>query len=226
MLKQYNLDLKIIQDYMYIEITRRLTILQQFDFIEYDDEKNYSLTERGHIAANIQEIHCLAIADIMQRGVLNNLNTQELVAVLSCFTPVKLSDENKIWSVKEISNCSQNITKAIESIEARYNYYYDMETREETNFVYSYDIQFDTCELAYRWCFAENEAQCKQIYEEAKYYGIYIGEWIKVVLKINNIAKELEKVCELTNNLKLLESLKKIPDVTLKSVATNQSLYL
>lgn len=226
MLKQYNLDLKSIQDYMYIEITRRLTILQQFDFIECDNEKNYSLTERGHIAANIQEIHCLAIADIMQRGVLNNLNTQELVAVLSCFTPVRLSDENKIWSVKEISNCSQTIKNAIESIEARYNYYYDMETREETNFVYSYDIQFDTCELAYRWCFAENEVQCKHIYEEAKYYGIYIGEWIKVVLKINNIAKELEKVCELTNNLKLLESLKKIPDVTLKSVATNQSLYL
>ena len=46
------------------------------------------------------------------------------------------------------------------------------------------------------------------------------------MLKINNISKELEKVCEITNNMKLLEKIKKIPDVTLKSIVTNQSLYL
>ena len=47
-----------------------------------------------------------------------------------------------------------------------------------------------------------------------------------LMLKVNNIARELEKVCEITNNLALLDKLKKIPIVTLKSVVTNQSLYL
>ena len=53
-----------------------------------------------------------------------------------------------------------------------------------------------------------------------------MGEFIKAILKINNIANEFEKVCLIQPNLELLEKLRKIPELTLKSVATAQSLYL
>jgi hypothetical protein len=45
-------------------------------------------------------------------------------------------------------------------------------------------------------------------------------------LKINNISSELEQICELTGNISLLSKLKEIPNLTLKYVATNQSLYV
>ena len=49
---------------------------------------------------------------------------------------------------------------------------------------------------------------------------------MKAILKINNIAKEIEKICEIKNNIVLLEKIKQIPALTLKYVVSNQSLYL
>ena len=47
-------------------------------------------------------------------------------------------------------------------------------------------------------------------------------------LKVNDIGLmgKLTKICEIQSNLKLLEQIKKIPELTLKSVVTNQSLYI
>ena len=55
---------------------------------------------------------------------------------------------------------------------------------------------------------------------------IFLGEFVKALLKINNIAAELEKVAEYIGNIELLHKLKEIPQKTLKYVATNQSLYI
>ncbi len=82
------------------------------------------------------------------------------------------------------------------------------------------------CELVYRWCKAEDEATCHKIFEEAIYYNISRGEFAKAMLKINNVAHELEKLAELQSNMALLAKVKLIPDITLKSIANNQSLYL
>ena len=227
MTKQYEKDLQNVSDFIDVEIRRRLIMLEQLEFIDSSQEGiPYCLTEKGDIAANIQEIHCLAISEVIHNGYLTGLETEELVAVLSCFTPVRLNDSNKLWNITDIENCGDRVIRAIQKIKLKYDKYYDMETREETNFIYDYNMQYDTAELAYRWCFAQNDIQCKEIFQEAEYYGTFVGEWIKVMLKINNISKELEKVCEITNNMELLEKLKKIPDMTLKSVVTNQSLYL
>jgi hypothetical protein len=56
--------------------------------------------------------------------------------------------------------------------------------------------------------------------------GIFLGEFVKAILKINNISSEMEKVAEGMGNMELLSKLKEIPVKTLKFVATNQSLYI
>ena len=45
-------------------------------------------------------------------------------------------------------------------------------------------------------------------------------------IKINNIVTEIENICETTQDIALLEKIKQIPSLTLKYVATNQSLYI
>ena len=56
--------------------------------------------------------------------------------------------------------------------------------------------------------------------------GIFLGEFVKAILKINNVAAEMEKVAEMTGNVAFLSKLKEIPGLTLKFVVTNQSLYV
>ena len=55
---------------------------------------------------------------------------------------------------------------------------------------------------------------------------IFLGDFIKALLKINNIVKEMEKVALLLNNIELVEKLKNIEENTLKFVVSNQSLYI
>jgi hypothetical protein len=56
--------------------------------------------------------------------------------------------------------------------------------------------------------------------------NIFLGEFVKALIKITNISCELEKICELGGDMELLSKLKQIPEITLKYVATNQSLYV
>ena len=55
---------------------------------------------------------------------------------------------------------------------------------------------------------------------------IYLGEFVKALLKITNISSEMEKIAELVGNIEFLSRLKEIPNMTMKYVVTNQSLYV
>ena len=55
---------------------------------------------------------------------------------------------------------------------------------------------------------------------------LFLGDFVKAILKINNCASELEKIAEMTNNVPLLEKLSQVQSLTLKYVANNQSLYI
>ena len=183
------------------------------------------ITEKGLIAANIQEMHCLALADVLQEKLLDDLEVAELVAVLSIFTSVSVKEADSIIKSEHIK-APVNVKKIIKIIKTSYNKYYDLESFHKTDFVNNYDIHYNMCELVYRWCKATDEQECYKIFEEALYYNISRGEFVKAMLKINNVAHELEKLAELQSNMALLAKVKLIPDITLKSIANNQSLYL
>ena len=55
---------------------------------------------------------------------------------------------------------------------------------------------------------------------------IFLGEFVKALLKITNIANEFEKIAEIIGNIDFLSKLKEIPNLLLKFVVTNQSLYI
>jgi len=78
------------------------------------------------------------------------------------------------------------------------------------------------------WCNnVESEKDCMAIINKIKLEKeVFLGDFVKAILKINNIAAELEKVAEINNNIPLLEKLRKIPELSLKYVATNNSLYI
>jgi hypothetical protein len=91
----------------------------------------------------------------------------------------------------------------------------------------NYDITYDLLPYVIQWCDSPDEMTCKLIIQTVKdHVGIFIGEFVKALLKVNAIALEFERVCEQTQNIALLEKLREIPRLTLKYIATSQSLYL
>ena len=94
---------------------------------------------------------------------------------------------------------------------------------------YSYSLNFiyEIVNLILEWCNCTNELECKQIIKKCEdTFQIFTGEFIKSILKLNNLVNELKNVAEFMNNVEFLHKLNKIPELTLKFIATNQSLYV
>ena len=211
---------KETSDYITQNIKTVLGILLDFGFITSELE----LTSRGIIGANIQETHSIVTAELFDRKKFNDLTAIELICVFSCFANVPIPEDQRSPNVrnkkipekaKHIIDIIFNFYNEIQDIELQYNLEYKNE-----------NLQYELCELLHAWSLAETELTCKQIFQLAKERGISVGVFVKAILKINNIASEFEKICEIQSNLKLLEQIKKIPQLTLKSVVTNQSLYI
>ena len=60
----------------------------------------------------------------------------------------------------------------------------------------------DRCNMD--WCNSNTEIECKKIIDTLNYEsGIFIGEFVKAILKINNIANEIGRAAEITNKIHL-----------------------
>jgi len=163
-------------------------------------------------------------SELFDKEILDDLTSRQLVAIFSCFTNVSVQDELKARIPKSDNKIIQNM---IIEINKMYDEYQEKELKNKINTGTDYEIHFDLLDYVVRWCDCDSIEDCKfllQTLEMEK--GIFLGEFVKALLKINNISSEMEKVAELTGNIQFLSKLKEIPTMTLKYVVTNQSLYV
>ena len=189
-------------------------------FISKDDEQ-YKLTKLGTMAKHLRETHCLVFAKLLNADQIYALDAIQLVGLLSCLTNVVVSDDHK----DSIPNTTDKQLKSmIDMMGGLYNEYQDKEVFATG---VDYNIQYDLIDYAMRWCSCENEVECKLVLQDiSSHKNVFLGEFVKALLKINNIATELEKIAEDTQNMTFLSKLKEIPNMILKYVVTNQSLYV
>jgi superfamily II RNA helicase len=195
-----------------------LNLLLEESFVDVERK----LTLKGKIASHLREIHCLVFATLIERNEFDSLSSKQIVAVLSCFTSISVKDELKAM----VLNSNDTLVKDIVSkIEQMYSNYKQKETH--LNFDTTDTMHFDLVNYVSGWCDCESVEECKfflQTLEAEK--EIFLGEFVKALLKINTISCELEKVAEMIGNIELLSKLREIPQLTLKYIATNQSLYV
>jgi len=220
LLKNTSIQKEHSEEYITWNISQIQSILIKYKFL--DD--TFQCTEKGEIATYFKEAHALALTDLLlETNYLEKMDTKQIIGLLSIFANIRVSDEYKQWFVpfkyiylKTVIEYMGDRIQTYEAVEREKHIYF---TGTETqNDIVSYVIQ---------WCDCTNETDCKKILETMTYNtGIFIGDFVKALLKINNIATEMESVCLEKNQLALLEKVREIPVKTLKFVATNQSLYV
>ena len=90
-----------------------------------------------------------------------------------------------------------------------------------------YNIHYDLISYVIQWCDCQNVEDCKILLQRLETEkGIFLGEFVKALLKINNISSEMESVAEMLGDMEMLSKLREIPQMLLKYVVTNQSLYV
>ena len=218
-LEKYQKQYRNTNEYLNGSINTLLDFLKNDGFISEN-----KLTHLGFIATHFREAHCLVFSRLYASNKFNNLSAIQMVAIFSCFTNVTVSDEQK--TVLPDSN-DTSVKKIVQEITEMYNYYQDFETNYMTNTGVDYNIHYDLIDYVIQWCQCDSAPACKFILQNLESEKtIFLGEFVKAILKINNMASEMEKIAESVGDIALLHKLKEIPVLTLKFVATNQSLYV
>lgn len=176
-----------------------------------------SLTTAGHYAVSLKELHCLVFAGLLDVRYFDNKDMFELVEMFSCFANVSVQEQFKEMIAPE----------TMRPICDLYDDYLKEECSLRINSGTEYDMQYDLMPYMRSWCQSQSESECKWVLQTMMVEkGIFLGEFVKALLKINNIAAEMGNIAEKMGDIALLATLKTIPDATLKFVVTNQSLYV
>jgi hypothetical protein len=120
-----------------------------------------------------------------------------------------------------------NMDKLIHRIQNMYSSYQTKEMNYNINSGIDYTIHYDLIHYVDKWCDCLTPEECKLVLQQlSDEKGIFLGEFVKALLKINNMVTEFSKIAELIGNIPLLSKLREIEHMTLKYVVTNQSLYV
>lgn len=219
-----------IQNTLDDNVMKVLDLLEQQNYIccqkelQPESKYKYKLTNKGFIASQIRETNCLVFASLIEDKILHQFDAKELIGILSCFTNVSIQED--LRAKLPSTNCIP-VKECIEKINEMYIKQSEAEVKYRIETGIDYNIHFDLIDYIIQWSECENETECKLLLQKmSDEKQIFLGEFVKALLKINNITSEMEKIAELIGDMNLLVILRQVPHLTLKYVATNQSLYV
>jgi len=188
------------------------------------EPKEFQLTPKGKMATQLREVHCLVFARLLEDETITSLSVIQLIALFSCFTNISVQEGLQDFTPRTDDTVLKDI---ITSICKLYSEYDDRETMLRINTGSDYTLHYDLLNYVEDWTECDCIEDCRNVLcrlsEEKE---IFLGEFVKALLKINNISCEMELIAEQTGNMEFLSKLKQIPELTLKYVVTNQSLYV
>ena len=227
-LEQLKRQMANTENYVASQVAAIRDILHKNRFGSYVEEsmhyvEDVSMSTRSTIARNIKETHPLMMTDLFEK--FEECSPSDLVALFSCFTNVNVGDDMK--RVQPSCDASPKAYSLIKYAQERLDHYYNEEIRTNIFSGADYHIHYDLSDDVLKWSQLTQETECEGfLVMLQRDKGIFIGEFVKAILKINAIAKEMEKICEIGGYTNIQYILAQIGDLTLKSVCTTQSLYV
>jgi superfamily II RNA helicase len=216
-------EIESLKQHFHYAINNMTSLLHNNDFLVDDD----SPVDKSICATYIQETHCLAFTDLLvKHNYFENFNAYEIASILSCFSNIRIKDDARIHNTHKLTN-NDDLNNVLLNIKNIYENYITEEQRFDVNPSNSLDYIFELVNPILNWCESTDEQSCKAIIQKCEQDNeIFTGEFIKAILKINNMVNELKNIAEYTGNIQFLHKLTQIPELTSKFIATNQSLYI
>ena len=216
--------LNYMNEYFNHQTNNMVSFLSKYGFI---DTENSTLSLKGKYACSIQEAHCLVLSELIEyTNLFTYFNSIDLVGLFSCFTNIKVGDDFKTYSSHELTEKKvlNNLLSYTQQLLDKYN---DAETSNNIDSGEAYEFHYDIVNYVMEWCSCENENECKNVvFKLQQEKDVFLGEFVKAILKINNMVNEMTSICEQFGYVELQHKLSEIANLTLKFVATNQSLYV
>jgi superfamily II RNA helicase len=152
------------------------------------------------------------------RGILDNLTFPEIVSVLSSFINEKDSSNGERY-ISDLDT-TDNVIKALKDIEKIGIYFQNLEDELEIHIGTDYKIYLDFIETSYIW---SSGGTISEVY---RYTKIYDGNFVKAMMRINNICENLMEICKSIERYDICSKLEGYNSILIRDITSINSLYV
>ena len=179
-------------------------------------EESLKLTPLGIMATEINEGHPILMAQTYQQGLLTNLKSDEILAVLVAFA----EESGKEMPSIESLDVPQAVTTALQSIcrIAAYNHRLEGSVRAPRDSYW--ELTTTWVEPIWRWL------QGATIQELCADYECYEGNLLRILSKVVNLLEEWRSLATLSNDTEMLEKMRDLELTIMRDFWGGDSLYL
>ena len=223
-------NFKVIKDYQneldninhnvwWYKNTLNNNILIMKDLLKEEDYINDNKpTIKGIIATGINECNELLFTEMIFEGLLDNLEFPEIIAVLSSFINEKdQNGEERYISDLIISNNVKNVLKELTSISEKY---INLEDKYKIYINSDYKLYLDFIEPSYIWA---SGGTISDVYQHTT---IYDGNFVKAIMRINNICDNLMEICLNIERFDICKKMEGYSQILIRDITTINSLYV
>ena len=214
------------QNYVNDFSSQIVSFLEEFGYIKDSMDINNlnmdNVTMKGILAAQINECNALILTEMITNNMFDDLEAEEIIALLAIFIhDAKFDDKMTLVDVQS-SNVPNIVIDKLRDVEKIVDQFVNKETSlqiynaEEDYWLVSYDY----VNVAYMWAIGESLGHVMSVIDT------YEGNFIKNILKINNIAHDLACLSHIYGNLKIIPQLEQVDDKLVRDIVTVNSLYL
>jgi superfamily II RNA helicase len=193
-------------------------VLIHFNYIHSDAQLNTmndnDVTIKGIIASQINECNNLLLTEMLVTNIFDDLNVPEIVGLLAIFI-----NDNKEYEYD--NNFSTNMLYT--AINKVTNIINDYQIYEENKGIHNYEfweISYEFVNISHMW------ASGCTVHELFTTYDIYEGNFIRAMLKLNNILNDLINLSKILNHLESIPKYELAQERILRDIVSVNSLYL
>ncbi len=196
-----------------VKINNMLKFMSKFGYVKLLKEMNDQgiikalVTVKGKMAAEVNECNELLLTEIIHGKYLDDLNFEEIIAILAIFVEEKNTDRRVELSYT-INDRIKNIRKTARDYQ-----------RSEVTDLSDWSLNSEFIDLAYYWARGDS---LETIYKNS---DIFEGNFVKGILKIKSICNTVMKLCEIISNNELAKVLENYEKLLIRSIVTPESLH-
>jgi len=196
-------------------------LLERCGYLTKQTETCWTLTEKGLVASQLKEVDGLLMADLLLKtDYLSGYTAVDIIALLSCFCDIRTNEaETGGFNCEEKPELVSELIQQVDYMEKLQDEM-GISLRGNETVV----IQTRLFHRMMEWIKATDSEACSRFLQTLlEECDIGTGDFVKIILKIMAMKKEMEKVVP---SVSLQYTLSQIDELLCKFVATSQSLYL
>jgi superfamily II RNA helicase len=198
------------------DIDQKLRFLVETEYIS----ENFQPTLRGILATEVNEGHALLLSYAFEKKLCHSFSPEELVCFLAGFLGKEADKKMENVALDDLA-ISDEVREALYKVD---DYTRDLIAIEKRMRLTSPDDYWNLSsawiDICRRWFQGEDAATlCAE-------YGIYMGNFIRGMLKLGNLVEEWINMATYCEHVELLERYKDMKDMLVRGLAKPQSLYL